>query len=321
MKSDFLVPGDFLPAKVLKSQSSKINIERLSGEPFQIIIIFEKNDVYSEEITKINQSKPKTIIISPIESENASDIPDHIFNDRHYTRRFRFKASTKFLLIEINRNLRINNISEHVSIESLLISHSQIDQTDRLASPPPILIIPQALTNQLCMDLVEKGYSCERQRFIYNSSHKSRQHIVCDDEECRKIDRIFLKSVIPEVEKVFCCEINQREPYKICSYDADSRGFLSDHRDSDPPYTHRRLGMSVTLNDDFQGGELLFPEYRRLTEITPSKSAIVFSGQLMHSVSPVTQGMRWSLVTFLFNKGDHRSEFDYSSCEIKKEIS
>ena len=63
----------------------------------------------------------------------------------------------------------------------------------------------------------------------------------------------------------------------------------------------RKLSMSVILNNDFEGGDFEFASYsKEKCEITPipasTGSIIVFPSSMEHRVTPVTSGIRYSLV-------------------------
>ncbi|WP_419964690.1 2OG-Fe(II) oxygenase [Pelomonas cellulosilytica] len=84
--------------------------------------------------------------------------------------------------------------------------------------------------------------------------------------------------------------------------DSENSGHFRAHRDNTTRGTaHRRFALSVNLNNDFDGGELCFPEYAPRTYKMPAGSAIVFSGSLLHSVSPVRRGRRYAFLPFLYD--------------------
>ena len=65
----------------------------------------------------------------------------------------------------------------------------------------------------------------------------------------------------------------------------------------------RKLSMSVILNDDFEGGNFEFASYNKeKCIITPIKAkrgdVIVFPSAMEHRVTPITKGMRYSLVVW-----------------------
>jgi predicted 2-oxoglutarate/Fe(II)-dependent dioxygenase YbiX len=64
---------------------------------------------------------------------------------------------------------------------------------------------------------------------------------------------------------------------------------------------HRRFAVSVNLNDDFDGGEVNFPEYGPRSFKAPPGGAVVFSCSLLHRVSKVTRGRRFAFLPFLYD--------------------
>ena len=94
-------------------------------------------------------------------------------------------------------------------------------------------------------------------------------------------------------------------------------GFYSFHKDGQAdhlaaydnpgnPFMHghvRKISMSIILNDNFEGGVFEFASYNReKCSITPVESSagtvIVFPSSMEHRVTPVTKGIRYSLVTW-----------------------
>ena len=65
----------------------------------------------------------------------------------------------------------------------------------------------------------------------------------------------------------------------------------------------RKLSMSIILNGNFQGGKFEFATYgREVCQITPIEASpgtiIVIPSSMEHRVTPVTKGIRYSLVTW-----------------------
>ena len=56
--------------------------------------------------------------------------------------------------------------------------------------------------------------------------------------------------------------------------------------------------MSLNLNDDYEGGELTFPEFGPTLYKPRAGMAAVFSCSLLHEALPVTRGRRFVLTTF-----------------------
>jgi predicted 2-oxoglutarate/Fe(II)-dependent dioxygenase YbiX len=59
--------------------------------------------------------------------------------------------------------------------------------------------------------------------------------------------------------------------------------------------------VSINLNDDFEGGGLVFPEYSARVYRPPVGGALVFSCSLMHAVLPMTRGRRYACLPFVYD--------------------
>jgi PKHD-type hydroxylase len=87
--------------------------------------------------------------------------------------------------------------------------------------------------------------------------------------------------------------------YQFTEYKASEQGKYDWHMDTqlgtNPQFSTRKLSATLLLNDNFNGGDF---EFKDLIE-QPKMSAgtlIVFPSFLMHRVTPVTKGIRNSLV-------------------------
>lgn len=75
--------------------------------------------------------------------------------------------------------------------------------------------------------------------------------------------------------------------------------FYDWHRDYKKEGYHRKLSVSIMLNDDFEGGDLEIQNlWGNKTCVIPKKagSIVIFPSMLKHRVTPVTKGVRYSLV-------------------------
>ena len=108
----------------------------------------------------------------------------------------------------------------------------------------------------------------------------------------------------PELTKVFAFDREFAfDSHVVLSYSAEGRHFFAAHRDNGAPTTaDRAFAVSLNLNDDFEGGELVFPEYAAVRVSPPAGAAAVFSCSLLHKVGPVTRGRRYALTTFFRQK-------------------
>ena len=61
--------------------------------------------------------------------------------------------------------------------------------------------------------------------------------------------------------------------------------------------------MSINLNtEEFEGGELVFPEFGNRRYRPETGAAIVFSSSLLHEALQVTKGRRFVFLAFLFGE-------------------
>ena len=60
--------------------------------------------------------------------------------------------------------------------------------------------------------------------------------------------------------------------------------------------------MSLFLNsEEYEGGDVRFPEYGPETYRAPTGGAVVFSCPMLHEVTPVTKGRRLVFLPFLYD--------------------
>jgi hypothetical protein len=85
--------------------------------------------------------------------------------------------------------------------------------------------------------------------------------------------------------------------YGILKYGAGQ--FFSNHIDDHPSY-HRRVSTVYYLNDNYTGGEINFPRFG-ITFKPKANQMIVFPSTYVynHSVSPVIEGERYAVVSWL----------------------
>ena len=115
----------------------------------------------------------------------------------------------------------------------------------------------------------------------------------------QEIRDLFGRRVMPEVFKAFQYWVKSYEVLRVGCYDSADGGYFRRHRDDiGDSRTPRRFALSANLNAEFDGGDLLFPEYGRQVYRPAAGSAVVFSCQLLHEALPVTAGRRIGLFTF-----------------------
>ena len=117
----------------------------------------------------------------------------------------------------------------------------------------------------------------------------------------------IVRRVVPEIERYFQFKASRMDRYIIACYDSAVGGHFHRHRDNvNAGAQHRRFALSINLNSDFEGGDLMFPEFGRNTYRPPEGGALVFSCGALHQVTPVTQGRRYAFLAFLYGEEDVR---------------
>ncbi|HET7717773.1 MAG TPA: 2OG-Fe(II) oxygenase [Bauldia sp.] len=179
----------------------------------------------------------------------------------------------------------------------------------------PVLYLPNVFEPEFCRHLIglyekhggeESGFMREvdgKTVAIQDRSHKQRRDYTIDDENVIAATRARIRRrIVPEIKKVHQFEVTRMERYIVCCYDAEEGGHFRAHRDNTTKGTaHRRFAVSINLNDDFEGGEVSFPEYGPRSFKPPPGGAVVFSCSLLHAVSRITRGKRYAFLPFLYD--------------------
>jgi predicted 2-oxoglutarate/Fe(II)-dependent dioxygenase YbiX/peroxiredoxin len=179
----------------------------------------------------------------------------------------------------------------------------------------PIIFLPRVFEPELCARLIAvyearggevSGFMREeggRTVGVHDPRHKIRRDVtVTEPALVAAINDRVLRRVVPEIAKVHQFHATRMERYLVGCYDAGEGGHFAPHRDNTTPATaHRRFAVSINLNDDFEGGEVSFPEYGPRGFRAPPGGAVVFSCSLLHAVSRVTRGRRYAFLPFLYD--------------------
>jgi peroxiredoxin/predicted 2-oxoglutarate/Fe(II)-dependent dioxygenase YbiX len=180
----------------------------------------------------------------------------------------------------------------------------------------PILVVPRIFEPDLCAALIdyynqhggeESGFMREVQgRTIHISDHSFKrrrdQEILDQDLRNAAMHRIHDR-LKPEIHKAFQFQVSRIERHIVACYDSVTGGFFRPHRDNTTKGTaHRRFAVSLNLNTgEYEGGMLRFPEFGKQTYTAPAGGAVVFSCSLLHEATPVTEGVRYAYLPFLYD--------------------
>ena len=187
-------------------------------------------------------------------------------------------------------------------------------------SPPhaPVLIVPNVLSPEECGKLVESvetdtpfmvrrpqpGEIAGNYKIpVYEYDRQDRVDLIIKDPNTLKFldERIFTR-VTPMIKKAFAFDVTRREDLHIARYVGKREGFEIGHRDnSSPAGAHRRFALSMSLNEDYEGGGVAFKEFSPKGYRVPAGTAMVFSSSLLHEVQETTSGVRYNLISHLFS--------------------
>lgn len=184
-------------------------------------------------------------------------------------------------------------------------------------NPAPVLVVPRVFEPEFCRRLIalyqadggqDSGYMRERDGKtvgVIDHSFKRRRDLLITDKDVMAIARMRIeKRLLPMIARALQFRVTRMERYIVACYDSADRGFFRPHRDNTTRGTaHRRFAVTINLNaDEFEGGELCFPEFGRRTYRAPTGGAVVFSCSLLHEAQPVTKGVRYAFLPFLYDE-------------------
>lgn len=181
----------------------------------------------------------------------------------------------------------------------------------------PVLLLPRVFEPDFCRKLIagyaahggkDSGYMTERDGKtvgVIDYGHKRRYDWEIDDaairqEARRKIER----RLVPEIRKAFQFDATRMERYIVACYDGGVGGYFRAHRDNTTKGTaHRRFAVTINLNaEEYEGGDLRFPEWGPQLFRAPTGGAVVFSCSLQHEAMPVKRGVRYAFLPFLYDE-------------------
>ncbi len=188
-----------------------------------------------------------------------------------------------------------------------------------MAPHPPVLVVPEVLSRSDCERLINV-YKTRGNVFVEPrhgdedtvTDYKTRipeygrgdriDHWLVEPDTVNFVDTRLRGRLFPEIQRAFQYPITRRERMRIGCYEGTRGGELHGHRDNSEAFVaYRRFSVSINLNtEEFEGGELRFPEFGDQRYRPETGAAIVFSCSLLHEALHVVQGTRYVLLAFLF---------------------
>ena len=160
----------------------------------------------------------------------------------------------------------------------------------------------------------EQSNQTKNTKFSVDKKVRDTQMIDLEDIAGEIID-LFRNVVTNVINPFYEFEVKDSELPQLLHYGVD--GHYMPHCDGEslwkPPgnepliwrkSTDRDLSTVLFLNDDFEGGDFVFPEFR--VRVRPEPGMLVCfpsTHEYLHGVEPVTKGTRYSIVNWMTVKG------------------
>ena len=211
-------------------------------------------------------------------------------------------------------------MTEHAARCAEALLRASAVEENFIANHAPILIIPNLFAKRECDDLV--AYY-ERESHIVDFDRNNPAMATQDTKtpiwEHNRQDRVDLvikhpvtvnalnqrifQVVAPLVKKAFGYQADKRESINIARYEGPRSGMAMGHRDNlHEGFRHRRFALTVALNNDFEGGEIVFREFSNHPYRVAAGTATVFSSSLLHEVLETTRGRRYVMISHLYSE-------------------
>ncbi len=179
----------------------------------------------------------------------------------------------------------------------------------------PVLIVPNLIDRQFCRDLIDRfeaGPHVEGVMASMNgagdgyakldTTKKHRRDFILEpsDPLHARVVEALARQLVPEIKRAFQADVAHLDRILIARYD-DSGGYFRRHRDDAAAHiSYRQFALSLNLNTgEYEGGDIMFPEYVDDRFAPPAGGAAVFSASLLHEATAITRGQRYVLLTFL----------------------
>jgi predicted 2-oxoglutarate/Fe(II)-dependent dioxygenase YbiX/peroxiredoxin len=207
------------------------------------------------------------------------------------------------------------------TIRRVLRNLPKVEESAGVPMTAPALIVPRVFSFELCDFLIQfyEQQGGEDSGFQFDIAGKTttlsdwrlkrRSDVILAAPEVRDLIRTqIVRRLLPEIERYFQFQATRMDRYIVACYDSEVGGHFHRHRDNvNAGARHRRFAVSINLNGDFDGCDLMFPEFGRKVYRPPDGGALVFSCGALHQVTPITRGKRYAFLAFLYGEEDAKT--------------
>ena len=216
--------------------------------------------------------------------------------------------------------LKVGEPERHAA-EILAVIDAQPVSDDRsmAGQGAPVLAVPNVFEKEFCRELIalyekdggeDSGFmrtDPASGKTVSTIDHGFKRRADCPIRDMKLqevINAKIARRLVPEVRKVFQFTATRIERHVVACYDSRTGGYFRAHRDDTTKGTaHRRFAVTINLNaEDYEGGDLRFPEYDSRLYRATTGGAIVFSCSVLHEVWPITRGRRFCFLPFLYDE-------------------
>lgn len=316
-----LHPGDRMPNfERLSTDGERVNLyDAYCGQSVVLILADAGLETLPLDTSKLKDNCLILVIARPSEAdvlraEWGVQTPV-LADDGKLTQFVRGQDAAALVAIQLDANMRVISRGQDLP-----------DEPPPAVRHAPVLQIPRVFEPEFCRQLIDVYHHLGNEasgvlkmvdgRMVYDADKDTkvrREHRVEEPEWKAAVEQRLAQRVLPEIQWAYCYPVTRYEAFKIVRYSAEDGGYFCAHRDNNGPDTaHRRFALTINLNpEEYEGGELRFPEYGDTLYKPDTGSAAVFSCSLAHEALPVTRGDRFALVSFFYGNDSEVRKAEY----------
>jgi PKHD-type hydroxylase len=172
---------------------------------------------------------------------------------------------------------------------------------------PFFSVVEGAVSLDACQRLID-SFSVNELRPAGVGGGDSGSGVARDVRDVRKVQVAYDRGIGAAMSGIGLAQNHEHWRFDITHSDQcdllryDREGHYEGHIDSffQRDVACRKLSVLLFLNDDFAGGKFyLLTEERKVYPIQRPGTVVVFPSFMVHGVEPVTDGLRFSLITWL----------------------
>ena len=204
------------------------------------------------------------------------------------------------------------------TVRNVLASLPAVDDSAGVPLTAPVLIVPRVFDFALCDVLIQfyQKLGGEESGFLFDVEGqttrvidhrlKRRSDLTVAHPQLREaIRNQVVRRLVPAIGQFFQFAATRMDRYIVACYDSAVGGHFYRHRDNvNIGAQHRRFAVTINLNKDYEGCDMVLPEFGRRIYRAPVGGAMVFSCGALHQITPVTAGRRYAFLAFLYGEAD-----------------